>query len=104
MFSLTVCLRPHVNKMNVVLVHLNWARRTSWGCWDVWNDIGFDIKAQAIWGRARYLSVIEASHNIESLGMSREQTFCFFETQIKMQDNIASMSLTIPIGNFQPRM
>ena len=30
--------------------------------------------------RTRYLSVTEASHNIESLRVNKEETFCFFET------------------------
>ena len=43
---------------------LNWARRTSWGWWDDCPpDTGFEIRALAVWGRARYLSVTEAPHN-----------------------------------------
>ena len=34
----------------------------------------------AVWGRARYLSVTEAPHNIESSRVSGEETCCFFET------------------------
>ena len=41
---------------------------------------GFKIRAMAVWDRARYLSVTEASHNIESLRVSRKETYCFFET------------------------
>ena len=46
---------------------LNWARRTSWGWWDDlrWHcppDTRFEIRALAVWGRARYLSVTEAPH------------------------------------------
>ena len=59
---------------------LNWARRTSWGWWDEWDDTSFEIRILAVWGRARYLSVTEAPHNIWSLRMSGEETFCFFET------------------------
>ena len=33
-------------------------------------------------GQASYFSVTEAPHNIESLRVSREETFCFFETWI----------------------
>ena len=57
--------------MNRVLGHLCahhykliWARRTSRGWWDKWDDCspdtGFEIWALAVWGRARYLSVTEA--------------------------------------------
>ena len=42
-------------------------------------DTGFEIRALAVSDRARYLSVTEASHNIESVRMSREETFCLFE-------------------------
>ena len=40
------------------------------------------IRTPAVWGRARYLSVTEASHNIESLRVSGWETFCFFETSM----------------------
>ena len=43
-------------------------------------DTGFEIRALAVWGRVRYLSVTEAFHNIESLGVRGEETFYFFET------------------------
>ena len=33
-------------------------------------DTGFEIRALAVWGRERYLSVTEAPRNIESLQMS----------------------------------
>ena len=39
-----------------------------------------EIQALAVLGRARYRSVREASHNIESVRVSYEKTFCFFET------------------------
>ena len=32
------------------------------------------------WGRAHYLSITEAPHNIEYLQVSGEETFRFFET------------------------
>ena len=41
-------------------------------------DTGFNILA--VWGRAHYFSVTEASHNIDFLWESREEIFCFFET------------------------
>ena len=39
------------------------------------------LRALAVRGRARYLSVTEALYNIESLRVSGEETFCFFETR-----------------------
>ena len=54
---------------------LNWARRTSWGWWDEWD----------LWGLARYLSVTEISHNIESLRVSGQIKFCFFKTWMPEQ-------------------
>ena len=57
---------------------LNWAKRTSWGWWDEWNDTALqtlEIRAFAVWGRARYTSVTEALHNIESLRVREEETF-----------------------------
>ena len=37
-------------------------------------------RIRKVWGRARYLSVMEAPHNIESLRVRKEESFCFFET------------------------
>ena len=45
----------------VCTYRLNWARITSWGWWDEWDDTalqtGFAIRALAVWCRARYLWV-----------------------------------------------
>ena len=35
--------------------------------WHCPPDTHFEIRAQVVWGQARYLSVTEAPHNIESL-------------------------------------
>ena len=43
-------------------------------------DKVFEVRALAVWGRARYLSVTGALHNIQSLRVSGEETLCFFET------------------------
>ena len=59
---------------------LNWARRTSWGWWDEWDDTGFEIRALAVWGRARYLSVTEAPHNTEFHTWMGKKHFCLFQT------------------------
>ena len=64
-----------------------WARKTSfsmmmvrWMRWHCPPDTGFEIRALAVWGRAHHLSVTEVPHNIESLRVSGEETFCHFET------------------------
>ena len=38
-----------------------------WLRWHCPPDTGFDIRALAVWGRARYLSVTEAPHNTDFL-------------------------------------
>ena len=50
------------------ILHKHWPPETAFG-----------IRALAVWGRERYLSVTEAPHNIESLRTYGEETFCFFE-------------------------
>ena len=62
---------------------LNWARRTSWGWWDDWDDTVLqtqDSKFLAVWGRARYLSVTEAPHNTNFHTWMGKKQFCFFQT------------------------
>ena len=54
---------------------LNWARRTSWGWWHCPPHTGCEIRALAVWGRARYLSVTEAPHNIKSARVSGKKHF-----------------------------
>ena len=48
-----------------------------WMRWHYPTDTGFEMRALAVWRRARYLSVTEALYNTEYLGASREETFCF---------------------------
>ena len=43
--------------------------------WHCPPDAGLEIWALSVWERARYLSITEAPHNIESLRVSREETF-----------------------------
>ena len=70
---------------------LNWARRTSW--WDDWDgemvrwlrwhcppDTEFEIRALAVWGRARYLSVTEAPRNTDFYTWMEKKHLCFFQT------------------------
>ena len=64
---------------------LNWARRTSWGWWDDWDDTALQtqnskFEAEAVWGRARYLSVTEAPHNTNFHTWMGKKQFCFFQT------------------------
>ena len=48
-----------------------------WMRWHFPPDTGFEIWALVVWSRARYLSVKEVPHNIDSLRVSWEETFCF---------------------------
>ena len=57
------------------------------------------IRTLAVWGRTRYLSVTEALHNIESLRVSGEETFSFFETW-RSERGSNPRSLTFQAGSF----
>ena len=43
----------------------NLLRVVGWVRWHCNPDRGFKIKTTEVWGRARYLSITEASHNTE---------------------------------------
>ena len=43
----------------------NLLRMVRWMRWHCPPDTGFEIRALAVWGRARYLSVTEAPNNTE---------------------------------------
>ena len=51
-----------------------------WMRWHCPPDTGCEIRALAVWGRARYLSVAETPHNVDSLRVSGVEFFCFFES------------------------
>ena len=51
-----------------------------WLRWHCPPDTGFEIRALAVWGRARYLSVTEAPHNTNFHTWMGEKQFCFFQT------------------------
>ena len=51
-----------------------------WLRWHCPPDTGFEIRALAVWGRARYLSVTEALHNTDFHTWMGEKHFCFFQT------------------------
>ena len=60
--------------MNGVLGHIwdklgqeNTPRMVKWMRWHCPPNIGFEIRALTVWGRARHLSITETPHNIESL-------------------------------------
>ena len=51
-----------------------------WLRWHCPPDTGFEIRALAVWGRARYLSVTEAPHNTNFHTWMGKKYFCFFQT------------------------
>ena len=51
-----------------------------WLRWHCPPDTGFEIRALAVWGRARYLSVTEAPHNTNFHTLMGKKHFCFFQT------------------------
>ena len=48
--------------------------------WHCPPDLGFEIRALAVWGRARYLSITEAPHNTKFHTWMGKKHFCFFQT------------------------
>ena len=69
----------------VYIYRVNWARRTSWWWWDEWDDTApktqdskFEPwRSEAEYATSRSRSLTEATHNIESLRVIGEETFCF---------------------------
>ena len=51
-----------------------------WLRWHCPPDTRFEIRALAVWGRARYLSVTEAPHNTYFHTWMGKKQFCFFQT------------------------
>ena len=51
-----------------------------WLRWHCPPDTGLEIRALAVWGRARYLSVTEAPHNTDFHTWMGKKHFCFFQT------------------------
>ena len=51
-----------------------------WFRWHCPPDTCFEIRALAVWGRARYLSVTEAPHNTDFHTWMGKKHFCFFQT------------------------
>ena len=48
--------------------------------WHCPPDTGFEIRALAVWGRARYFSVMKAPHNTDFYTWMGKKHFCFFQT------------------------
>ena len=51
-----------------------------WLRWHCPPDTGFEIRALAVWGRERYLSVTEAPRNTDFHTWMGKKHFCFFQT------------------------
>ena len=51
-----------------------------WLRWHCPPDTGLEIRALAVWGRARYLSVTEAPHNTNFHTWMGKKQFCYFQT------------------------
>ena len=64
---------------------LNWARRTSWGFWNEWDDTTLQTQDSKV-------SVTEAPQNIASSRVSGEETFCFFDCSMVRIDIAACKS------------
>ena len=65
-----------------------------WMRWYCPPDTGFEIWALIVWSRARYLSVTEAPHNIESSRVSGKETFCFLK--LEGQCGVRARDLRLP--------
>ena len=67
--------------------------------WHCPTDTELEIRAPAVWGRACYLSVTEASHNMQCLLVCGKETFCFFETLMPERGS-SPRSPTFQAGSF----
>ena len=61
----------------IIFIYIRMVRWLRWHCPP---DTGFEIRALAVWGRARYLSVTEAPHNTDFHTWMGKKHFCFFQT------------------------
>ena len=52
-----------------------------WLRWHCPPDTGFEIRAQAVWGRSRYLSVTEAPHNTDFHTWMGRKQFLFLSNR-----------------------
>ena len=72
----------------------NLLRMVRWMRWHCPPDTWFKIRALAVWGRARYLSVTEAPHNIESLRVSGVEIFV--SLKLEGQSGAQTRDLRLP--------
>ena len=77
-------------------------RMVRWLRWHCPPDTGFEIRALAVWGQARYLSVTEAPHNTEFYTWMGEKHFCFFQTA-KTGNRTPNSSVKGSGANHHPR-
>ena len=68
------------NRLGARVGQENLLRMVRWMRWHYPPDTGFEIRALAVWGRARYLSVTEAPHNTDFYTWMGEKHVCFFQT------------------------
>ena len=86
-FSHLFCCPNEMNRALATFVHIqaklgqeNLLRMVRWLRWHCPPDTGFEIRALAVWDRARYLSVTEAPHNTDFHTWMGKELFCFFQT------------------------
>ena len=70
--------------------------------WHCPADTGFEIRALAVRGRARYLSVTEALHKTEFYEWMGKKPFCFFQTT-ETGDRTRNSSVKGSGANHYPR-
>ena len=85
------------NEMNRALGHLcahigytgpgEEVRMVRWLRWHCLPDTGFEIRALAVWGRARYLSVTEAPHNTDFYTWMGKKRFLFLSNRRDREPN-----------------
>ena len=81
------------NEMNRALGHLcalgqeKLLRMVRWLRWHCPPDTGFEIRALAVWGRARYLSVTEALHNTDFHTWMWKKHFLFLSNRRDREPN-----------------
>ena len=63
----------------------NFMTMVRWLRWYCPPDTGFEIRALAVWGRVRYLSVTKAPHNTSTRG--GEETFLFLSNRRVREPN-----------------
>ena len=92
------CLNEWGFRQPLCTYRLNWVRRTvklmRWHCPP---DTGFDIRALAVWGWARFLSATEAPNNTEYSRVSGEETFLSLKPEYLKYDISTIAAYIIPL-------